>query len=75
MGIEELTHILSRGYDTEEVVTGSGLIIGDKAKILNPSHGQETACIVCGATNDLFIKIKPKMGKVIRRLPMNLHKL
>ena len=57
-----------------EIIRGSGLYHGDKVVILNPSPKQETKGEVCGITKDGLIKVQPKEGKPIRRLPKNLKK-
>ena len=64
----------SGSKEKKEVVIGSQLYQGDTVTILNPSPRQTNKGTVCGVTKDGLIKIQPKEGKVIRRLPKNLEK-
>ena len=56
------------------VVTGSGYCIGDQVQIINPSPGQEDQGVVIGETRDKLLKIKPILGRYIKRLPKNVRK-
>ena len=55
-------------------VTGSGYYIGDQVVIINPSSNQENHGVVIGETRDGLLKIKPPLGKFIKRLPKNVRK-
>ena len=55
-------------------VTGSGYYVGDQVVIINPSEGQENHGTVIGETRDGLLKIKPTLGKYIKRLPKNVRK-
>ena len=57
------------------MIPGTGLYLRDKVKVLNPSRGPEERGEVCGKSKELLIKLKPKVGKVVRRIPSNLKKL
>ena len=61
--------------DQVEAITGSDLYYGDTVVILNPSTNQETRGKVCGVTKDGLVKVQPRKGKPIRRLPKNLKKV
>ena len=64
----------SGSKEKKEVVIGSQLYQGDTVTILNPSPRQANKEVVCGVTKDGLVKIQPKEGKTIRRLPKNLEK-
>ena len=55
-------------------VVGSGYHVGDQVVIINPSPGQENQGRVIGETRDGLLKIKPKSGKYIKRLPKNVRR-
>ena len=57
------------------VVTGSGYCIGDQVYIINPSPGQEDQGVIIGETREKFLKIKPMLGRYIKRLLKNVRKL
>ena len=69
--IQELRESEPKGE--REVVIGSKLYQGDTVIILNPSPRKTNKGVVCGVTKDGLIKIQPKEGKIIRRLPKNLE--
>ena len=63
-----------RQSEREEAVEGSGYYIGEVVTIINPTAGQERYGVITGRTRDNLLKIKPKSGKGIRRLPKNVRR-
>ena len=55
-------------------VAGSGYHIGDHVVIINPAVNQENHGIVIGETRDGLLKVKPPLGKYIKRLPKNVRR-
>ena len=55
-------------------VAGSGYYIGDHVVIINPTGNQENHGIVIGETRDGLLKVKPPLGKFIKRLPKNVRR-
>ena len=55
--------------EEKEVVSVKTLYQGDIITILNLSTRQANEGVVCGVTKDRLVKIQPKEGKTIRRLP------
>ena len=55
-------------------VAGSGYHIGDHVILVNPSENQENHGIVIGETRDGLLKVKPPLGKYIKRLPKNVRR-
>ena len=55
-------------------VPGSGYHIGDQVVVINPSPGQENHDQVIGETRDGLLKVKPPLGKYIKRLPKNVRR-
>ena len=55
-------------------VAGSGYYIGDHVVIINPTGDQENHGIVIGETRDGLLKVKPPLGKFIKRLPKNVRR-
>ena len=79
-----LTYLLSEAHEQEqdqeeprekEVIPGSGLYLGNRVRILNPSKGQENQGEVIGRTKNALIKIKTRTGSVIHRIPRNVKKI
>ena len=60
--------------DRVSAVVGSGYYVGDQVIIINPSPRQENHGEVIGETRDGLLKIKPTLGKYIKRLPKNVRK-
>lgn len=60
--------------DRVSAVAGSGYYVGDQVIIINPSPRQENHGEVIGETRDGLLKIKPTLGKYIKRLPKNVRK-
>ena len=58
--------------EEKEVVSGSKLYQGGIVTILNPTARQANKGVVYGVTKDGLIKIQPKEGKTIRKLPKNV---
>ena len=55
-------------------VAGSGYYVGDHVRILNPYRNQERHGTVIGETRDGLLKVKPLLGKYIKRLPKNVER-
>ena len=55
-------------------VAGSGYYIGDHVVIINPTGNQENHGTVIGETRDGLLKVKPPLGKFIKRLPKNVRR-
>ena len=72
---EETKQSSAQDKDTNRTaaVHGSGYHIGDKVEIINPSRGQENQGVIIGVTKDNLLKIKPEVGKYIKRLPKNVR--
>ena len=56
-----------------KAVVDSGYHVGDEVTIINPTPGQESHGVIIGETKDGLLKIKPTVGKYIKRLPKNKY--
>ena len=57
-----------------EAVARSGYYIEELVAIINPSRGHEHHGIIIGETRDKLLKVKPSVGKYIKRLPKNVRR-